>query len=377
MKHPDYPGVSSMVTRHGKQRWRLRRSGWKDVMLPGEPHTPDFDEVYFSAIEGRTADVVALPSVVSPKSMKAAYRLLRMGEEWKALDEKSRTRYSQTIERIFAFTTSGGRLKVGDQPMQDLKRSVAKAILAKFSATPHMERIALVCLRKLVLVAIDEEWIETDPTYKIGRNPKTDGHRAWTPEVMTKYEKRWPVGTRQRTAYALALWLGNRASDVTRLRWSHYTTKHVVENGEVRAVDGFEFVQFKGRKIKGGRRIFLPMTPMLERELATLSRDTETVLVTSRGGAYTDASLSTRMAGWCADAGIEPGYTMHGLRKALGVKLAEADASTRQLMEALGHNNIAYAELYSREASQIRLAVQAMDKVTKLEAIKPRLTVLK
>ena len=70
---------------------------------------------------------------------------------------------------------------------------------------------------------------------------------------------------------------------------------------------------------------------------------------------------------------------MHGLRKALGVKLAEADASTRQLMETLGHNNIAYAELYSREASQMRLAVQAMEKVTKIEEAKrkPKLSVVR
>lgn len=74
-----------------------------------------------------------------------------------------------------------------------------------------------------------------------------------------------------------------------------------------------------------------------------------------------------------------PGYTMHGLRKALGVKLAEADASTRQLMEMLGHSNIAYAELYSREASQIRLAMQAMDKVTEIEEARrrPNLTIVK
>ena len=48
---------------------------------------------------------------------------------------------------------------------------------------------------------------------------------------------------------------------------------------------------------------------------------------------------------------------MHGLRKALGAKLAEADATTRQLMEVLGHTNIAFAELYSREASQVRLGL--------------------
>src|SRR5690606_25161367 len=116
----------------------------------------------------------------------------------------------------------------------------------------------------------------------------------------------------------------------------------IADADQIRSVDGFEFIQFKGRNRGGGKRVFLPMTPMLERELAPLSRDTDTVLVNSRGGPYKDGVLSTRMAEWCADAGIEPGYTMHGLRKALGVKLAEADASTRQLMETLGHSNIAY-----------------------------------
>lgn len=98
----------------------------------------------------------------------------------------------------------------------------------------------------------------------------------------------------------------------------------------------------------------------------------ETVLTNAWGKQYSDNSLSDGMSSWCKEAGIVQRYTMHGLRKSLGVKLAEADASTRQLMETLGHNNIAYAELYSREASQVRLAVQGMDKVTLIEQSKQR-----
>lgn len=368
MKHPDYPGVSSMVTRHGKTRWRYRRNGRKDVMLPGEPHTPEFDEAYQRVILGQSAPVIRHPNSGHPRSLKAAYRLLKETTEWRALDDRSRTRYRQTIERVLTLKIGG--VEWGDGPIADLKRAHVRKILSEFSHTPHMERIVLICLRKLIMVALDEEWIESDPTYKIARNPHTDGHKAWTPAIMEKYEKRWKVGTRQRTAYALALWLGNRVSDVTRLRWDHLVTKHIADGDQVRAVEGFEFVQFKGRN--RGKSIFLPMTPMLARELAPLSRDMGTVLVSSRGGPYKDNTLSTRMAEWCADAGIEPGYTMHGLRKALGVKLAEADASTRQLMETLGHSNIAYAELYSREASQMRLAVQAMDKVAQVESARKK-----
>jgi hypothetical protein len=40
--------------------------------------------------------------------------------------------------------------------------------------------------------------------------------------------------------------------------------------------------------------------------------------------------------------------------------LAESGASTRQLMDILGHDAIAHAELYSREASQVRMSSQGM-----------------
>ncbi|MCV0395413.1 MAG: site-specific integrase [Rhizobiaceae bacterium] len=364
-----------MVTRHGKTRWRYRKSGQKDVMLPGEPHTDEFDDAYQRAILGQPAAVIRHPSAAHPKSLKAAYRILRATPEWKALDARSRTRYQQTIERV--LTIKLGPAMLGDGPVEHLRRGDVKAILAKFADTPHMERIVLICLRKLIVVALDEEWIDVDPTYKLARNPQTDGHKAWPIDVMARYEAKWKIGTRQRTAYALALWLGNRVSDVARLRWSHLVTKHVMIDGKPRSVEGFEFVQFKGRK--RGKTMFLPMTPMLAREIAPLSRDTDTVLVSRYGRGYTDQSLSQRMSEWCAEAGIEAGYTMHGLRKALGVKLAEADASTRQLMEMLGHSNITYAELYSREASQMRLAVQAMEKVTEIEEARsrPALTVVK
>lgn len=361
MKHPDYPGVSDMTDRHGKTRWRLRRAGRKDVMLPGEPHSEEFDRRYQEAIYGR-AQVIPMPGAAHPKSLKAAYRKLRETPGWRELEGKSRTRYQQTIERILDISI--GSAKVGDGPIEHLKRGHAKTILSRFADAPHMERIVLICLRKLIAVALDEEWIEVDPTYNMQRNPHTVGHKTWTADLMEAYEKRWGIGTRQRVAYAIALWLGNRVSDITRLDWEHLVTKHITIDGAVHAIEGFEFVQFKGRK--RGKKIFLPMTPMLEAELAPLDRKGP-VLKPSRGERYGDTSLSVRMAEWCQKAGIPAGYTMHGLRKALGVKIAEADASTRQLMEMLGHNNIVYAELYSREASQARLAVQAMEKVTKLE----------
>ena len=52
MKHPDYPNVSSLVVK-GNVYWRFRKTGMKPVVLPGEPHTAEFDAAYQAAIAGK------------------------------------------------------------------------------------------------------------------------------------------------------------------------------------------------------------------------------------------------------------------------------------------------------------------------------------
>lgn len=86
--------------------------------------------------------------------------------------------------------------------------------------------------------------------------------------------------------------------------------------------------------------------------------------MTAYGKLFSAKSLTGTMAHWMFKAGLPKGCTLHGLRKSLGKLLAEGGASTRQLMDVLGHDDIEHAELYSREASQAILAKDAMSKVT-------------
>lgn len=72
-------------------------------------------------------------------------------------------------------------------------------------------------------------------------------------------------------------------------------------------------------------------------------------------------------------AGLE-GTTLHGLRKTLRKLLAEQGATTRELMDVLGHDAIAHAELYSRAADQEAMARSGLDKVR--DRLRPRLQVV-
>lgn len=128
-----------------------------------------------------------------------------------------------------------------------------------------------------------QDWIEIDPTAAVEWRPAYSGWKAWPHEAMEKFEKRWPLGTAARTCYGLALWLGNRRGDVAGLRWDQRVTRRVMFDGEERQFDDFDIIQAKNKKRTGGKRLFVPITPMLAEILDTAGKRGETVLVTAYG----------------------------------------------------------------------------------------------
>lgn len=322
--------------------------------MTGQPGDPEFEERYAAALEGREpriARVVGMPGATPPESFKAAWRKVLRSPEWLAHDPATQLKNTRLAEEFLHLQIIDDDPTVwGDMRVRDMKRRHVKDILARFNATPHKAKHLLVTIRKMITVALDEEWIETDPTWKLSYRPEYVGWRAWTDAEREMFEARWPIGSTPRTAYGLALWLGNRRSDVARVQWSWIDFKRNTVTFETK---------------KGEKQLILPLTPMLRETLEPLDRSKEFVLITAYGKPFSEKSLTGRMRDWTASAGMPSGCTMHGLRKTLGRMLAETGASTRQLMETLGHDDIAHAELYSREAEQQRLARDGMSKVTK------------
>jgi integrase len=269
--------------------------------------------------------------------------------EWLAHDQATKDKNIRLAEEFLTLKIVEDNAAIwGNMPVKDLKRRHIKAILAHFIETPHKAKHMLVAIRKMIAAALDEEWIESDPTWKMSYRPAYKGWRAWTNDEMEKFEARWPIGSGARTAYAIALWLGNRRSDVARLEWGWFDWRQ----------NTVTLVTKKGEK-----DLVLPITPMLREALSTLPREKDHVLLNGYGNPFSEKSLTGMMAHWTHLAGMTKGCTMHGLRKTLGTMLAESGATTRQLMDTLGHDDIAHAELYSRAAEQKRLARDGMNKV--------------
>lgn len=350
------PYLSSYADRHGKTRWRFRRDG-RTVSIAGEPGEPEFEEVYTALIEGRAprrAAIVRHPGATVPESFKAAWRRVMADPDWLKLDAKTKAQDVMLADRWLAMTVVEDVADIwADQLVKDLRRRHLKDILARFADKPHAGKHTLKVIRKMIRAALDEEWIEHDVSASLTYRPPTKGFRAWTEDELAKFEARWLPGTAARTAFALAQWLGTRRSDIARLQWSQFDFKRGRVTLETE---------------KGGKPLRLPISSMLAEALAPLPRAGDAVLLTAYGKPFSEKSLTGRMADWTKSAGIGPGATLHGLRKTLGKTLAEAGATTRELMDALGHSNIAHAELYSRAAAQEQLAASGMAKVTRLVA---------
>jgi integrase len=354
------PYLSSFQDRHGKTRWRYRRAG-KTISIPGVPGEPEFEEAYQAAVEGREprkAVVLPHPGAVVPKSLRDAWKRVMRTPEWLRLDDKTKGQDIMLSERFLAMTVVDDTPDIwADMLVQDLRRRHLKEVLARFADKPHAGKHTLKVIRKMIRAGLDEEWIEHDVSAQLTYRPGYVGWRAWTEEEQEKFEARWPIGSAARTCYALALWLGNRRSDIAKLKWKQFDFRRGVVTLE---------------QTKGGKMLVVPITPMLADALAALPRAGDAVLLTAYKKPFSEKSLTGRMADWTASAGLPKGCVLHGLRKTLGKMMAEGGASTRQLMETLGHSDIAHAELYSREASQELLAKQAMGKVTRLVQGKKR-----
>lgn len=74
-------------------------------------------------------------------------------------------------------------------------------------------------LKVLLHFAIDNGWRTDDPTIRIKKFAEGEFH-TWTDVEIEKFEQRWPIGSRERLAFALFLYTGQRASDVAKMSWS-------------------------------------------------------------------------------------------------------------------------------------------------------------
>jgi integrase len=190
--------------------------------------------------------------------------------------------------------------------------------------------------------------IEGDPAHGVKR-PKLSksGWHDWSEEEIARFEARHPIGTKARLAFDLALYTGQRASDLIRMGRQHVRDNRI------------NVVQQKTQAL-----LWIPLDPRLLASIEAMPRSDElTFILTEHGRPFASGSkFSRRMLKWSREAGLN-GCPLHGLRKACCRRLAEAGCSVNQIAAISGHKSLSEVERYTKAAEQRVLADDAMSKM--------------
>jgi len=329
--------IHAYKDRHGKQRHRVRLPGQKETPLPGLPGSAEFMAIYSAAIAGKT--------VSGPERRPLAGSTMAVVSTY--LDSRAFNVLAVETQRDRKRILNQFAGKFGDLPFALLGRKHVELAIA---GKPHAARNLLKALRGVCASAIKAEIITADPTEGVRvETPKTAGFRMWAEREITQFEKHWPITSRERLAFALLLYTGQRRGDVIRLGRQHVHGK---------------FLEL--RQNKTGADVAIPVHSALAAVLKVSKGSNLTFLTTETGAPFSPRYFTNWFGKAVRAAGLPLGLSAHGLRKAMCRRLAEAGCSASRIAAISGHLTLKEVERYVKGADQKRMALDAMDSIGEL-----------
>lgn len=328
--------VTSYKDRHGKERLRFRRTGFKPYTFRAKFGTEDFRSEYRTCLDGGTPVGVGESRIMRGSVSDLVSRYYR---------SQSFLAGAFMTQRKNRGILEGFREQFADDRVDEFRFEHIDAILAaKRAKFPAAARNLRKQLRRLFEYAVKVDMIRVNPvelTEQVAY--KTAGHHTWTEAEIERFEATHPIGSTPRLAMALMLWTGARKGDAVKL-------------GLANVIEG----QLHYRQDKTGKALILPVAPqLLEAITATQPSDVGTFLATSFGKPYSANGFGNRFRDWCNEAGL-PHCSAHGLRKAISRRLAELNSSNQSIKTVTGHSGDDEVALYTRAVDQRRLADTAI-----------------
>jgi integrase len=226
----------------------------------------------------------------------------------------------------------------GHRRVDQMTREHVDIVIGKMANKPGAGIILLKRIRTLTRYAMALGWSDRDPTAGVKTYKSKEIH-TWNESEIAVFEGRWPEGTRERLAFALLLYTGQRGSDVHRMSWSD------IVGDTIRVAQQ-----------KTAAKLTIPIHDALDRVLAIADRDHATILVTAYGRPFSVKGFGNMVSTAIGEAGLPGRCKAHGLRKAAARRLAETGCSASEIAAITGHKTLAEVERYTRAADQERLA---------------------
>jgi integrase len=315
----------------------LRRPGFPRIRLPGVIGSAEFLAGYHAALRGEQPAPVA--EVVRAGQNTIAAAIARYIDEAlpKRVNGTTLGRQTATLRKFAAIEG------VGTSPLSVLDRKYIDRNIAD-ADTVGIANTWLITVRPFCQWAVTQDLLAADPTAGIVlRLPKSDGHATWSEEQIAQFEKRWPIGTRERLLFALLIYTGQRCSDVLKL-------------GRHSIVDG----TFPVKQQKTGVEVWVPVHTQLQAAIAAcnvVELHSETFL----GLDQRELNKAFRRA--CNEAGLPDTCVPHGLRKAFCRRLADLGVPPHQIAALSGHLTLKEVMRYTAAYDRRQAAKQAMAKL--------------
>lgn len=326
--------------RKGRVRYRIRKPGMPSRTIKADPTSKAFRDAYNAYLDGSEP-------VTAPKNSfewlvgEYLHNLQRMVKNGQAAPAT----YKQRRLQLGKISKDNG-----DRDAFALTPKAVRRIIGELAATPAVANNVLKSLRAMYKWAVESGMTDINPTMGVpSLRYKTDGFKAWTMADLRQFAHAHPIGTESYLCAILAICTGGRRGDIAVMGPKNLTT-----------IDGVRCIRY--RQQKGGKDVVVPVLPILQDALDAMPMVNATAFVpNSHGRPFNKVSLANWFSKRVKEAGMS-GRSLHGLRKAQGVLLAEMGCTQYEIMAVQGHSDPKSSEIYTRSASRTKLAVSAMDK---------------
>jgi integrase len=237
----------------------------------------------------------------------------------------------------------------GHRLVRELPKAAARHVIEEIGATrPAMANLTRAVLSNVMVYAI-AAGVRADNPFAGLEQYRLGTHHTWTDAEIAQFERRWPLGTRERLAFALLLYTAQRGGDIVKM------VRNDIVNGRIRVS------QDKARK-GTTNELMITIHSALARALkAGPVVGMQHIITDVRGRPL--RKLTSLIAKAAERAGLPPRCTAHGLRKAALRRLAEHGSTTKEIAAMSGHQSLKEIERYTARADQARLAQAAVEKL--------------
>jgi integrase len=350
--------LHTFLDRHNKRRTYVRIGGrGKSIAIQADQSDDvGFAREYAAALE-KLGGVRAVRGS-RPGSWDALYAAYKSWPEWKDLKATTQTNKRSVTERVLEMEINGVRF--GELPSeQTTKRDIVK--LRDAIDAPTLANAAVSELSTLSKAAITRGLMSHNPAAlgELGvkkRKSNRGNNYVWTADDYQRFVKKYPLGTMEYLALVLLWSTGVRASDAYRLGPQHEKNGYLV------------FTEHKDSdsKYRAAKHREIEILPSLRAAIDASPSGQLAYIVGKMGKPLSGPSYFSRwFRNKAREAGLPPGASPHGVRRAAATGAAEHGASEHAIMALFGWKTTEQANRYTRTVRDKKLAAETISVLEK------------